>query len=459
MAAFAAGSSDFTARKIAQTILRLTCGATWLEIRIRTVFHAARLIRSKEELRMAGKIVLLVCDGLGDRPIPELDNKTPLEAARTPNLDRLAMRGISGLMHSLGRGMTPGSDTSHLNILGYDYREFYSGRGTIEVAGLGMELRHGDVALRGNMGTVDADLKIVDRRAGRITNTSPFTSLLDGLEIGGVKFIVRPGTAHRAGIIVRGEGLSSNVSDNDPHEPGLKVWEVKPKDKTPEAARTAAVLNQFLARSYEILDASEANKKRVAAGQPAANYLLIRGAGFSRHVPPFAERYFGMKACCIAGGGLYKGIGAFMGMTVLEVPGATALPDSDIRAKFTKVREALGDFDFVFVHVKAADSLGEDGNWKGKRDFIERIDEAAELLLDLPDALVAVTADHSTPCALCKHSADPVPVMIAGDSVRVDSVREYNERAVVAGGLGRLVGTDLMPELLNLVGRYKLVGA
>jgi len=409
---------------------------------------------------MASKVLLLVCDGLSDRPIPELDNKTPLEAARTPNLDRMAQRGISGLMHSLGRGMTPGSDTSHLNILGYDYHEFYSGRGTIEVAGLGMELRHGDVALRGNLATVDAELKIVDRRAGRITDTSPFTQLLDGMEVEGVRFIVKPGTAHRAGIIARGEGLSSNVTDNDPHEPGLKVWQVKPKDKTPEAARTADVLNKSLARAHEVLNSCEANKKRVDEGQLAANYLLIRGAGFYRHVPPFAERYFGLKACCIAAGGLYRGIGTFTGMKVLDmIPGTTALPNTDIRAKFTKAREMLSEYDFVFVHVKAADSLGEDGNWKGKRDFIERIDQAAELLLDLKDTLVAVTADHTTPCALCKHSADPVPVLIVGEGVRVDSVMQFGERAVASGGLGHLIGTDLMPELLNLIGKYKLIGA
>jgi 2,3-bisphosphoglycerate-independent phosphoglycerate mutase len=418
---------------------------------------------------MAGKILLLVCDGLSDRPIPELDNKTPLEAARTPNLDRLAERGISGLMHSLGRGLTPGSDTSHLNILGYDYREFYSGRGTIEVAGLGMDLRHGDVALRGNMGTVDAGLHIVDRRAGRITDTSPFTQMVNGVEIEGVKFIVRPGTAHRVGIVMRGEGLSNKISDNDPHslsesDPRAKEHKalaVEPLDQTPEAARTAAVLNKFLARAHEIFESSEANEKRIAENQLAANYLLVRGAGLYRHVPPFAERHEGLRACCIAAGGLYRGVGAYTGMTVLPLlPGTTALPNTDIRAKFTKAREMLlGEFDFAFVHVKAADSLGEDGKWKEKRDFIGRIDEAAELLLDLPGTLLAVTADHTTPCALCKHSADPVPVMIVGDGVRVDSVAQYGERAAASGGLGRLVGTDLMPELLNLLGRYKLVGA
>jgi len=408
---------------------------------------------------MAKKIVLVICDGLGDRPIADLGNKTPLEAAKTPNLDRLAELGITGLMNSLGRGMTPGSDTSHLNIMGYDYREYYSGRGTIEVAGLGMELREGDVALRGNIGTVDEDLKIVDRRAGRITDTSPFTRLLDGVEIDGVKFIVHPGTAHRAGIIMRGEGLSANITDNDPHEPGVKVLEVKPRDDTPEAARTAEVLNKFLALAHQVLNESEENKKRVAEGKLAANYLLVRGAGFYRHVPPFEKRY-GLRACCIAAGGLYRGIGAYLGMKILDVPGTTALPNTDIRAKFSKARDALGEFDFVFVHVKAADSLGEDGNWQGKRDFIERIDEAAELLLDLDNnTILAFTADHSTPCALCKHSADPVPLMIVGDGVRVDGVKQFGERAVASGGLGRLVGTELMPELLNLIGKYKLIGA
>jgi len=403
------------------------------------------------------RIVLVVCDGLGDRPVPELNHRTPLEAAKTPHLDALAARGITGLMHALGRGKTPGSDTSHLNILGYDYEQFYSGRGTIEVAGLGMELREGDVALRGNMGTVDEHLCILDRRAGRIRDTAPFARLLDGLEIEGVRFLVRPGTAHRLGIILRGEGLSAHITDNDPHEPGLEVWEVKPRDRSHEAARTATVLNRFLAKAHEILRESEENRRRVAEGQLPANYVLVRGAGFYRHVPPFEQRH-GLTACCIAGGGLYKGLGAYTGMKVIEVEGATALPNSDIRAKFRKTREMLAGYDFIFTHVKAADSLGEDGDWAGKRDFIERLDEAAELLLDV-DAIVCVTADHTTPCMLKKHSADPVPILMAGQGVRVDHVKEFGERAVMTGGLGRMVGTDVMPELLNLIGQYKLVGA
>ncbi|KPJ48311.1 MAG: phosphoglycerate mutase, partial [candidate division Zixibacteria bacterium DG_27] len=190
---------------------------------------------------MKSKVILLVCDGLGDRPIPALDFKTPLEAARTPNLDYVAGKGVCGLMYSLGPGLRPGSDTSHLNILGYDYHKYYSGRGPIEVAGLGMELKEGDVALRGNLGTVDENLIIVDRRAGRILDVSEFVKALDNLKIEGVKFLVKPGTAHRAGIIMRGEGLSNKITDADPHETGEKVHTVEPRDDSQEAKRTAEV--------------------------------------------------------------------------------------------------------------------------------------------------------------------------------------------------------------------------
>ena len=199
------------------------------------------------------KAMLIVMDGLGDRPIKELGGLTPLEAARTPNLDALAARGISGMMNAIGIGLRPGSDTSHLAILGYDIEKYYTGRGTIEVAGLGMDLEAGDVALRGNLGTVDDNSVVTDRRAGRITDTGPFVKDLDGLTYAGINLLVKPGTGHRAGVILRGPGLSSRISDNDPHEVGVKVHEVHPLDDSKEAAFTAKVLNHFLAEAHKIL--------------------------------------------------------------------------------------------------------------------------------------------------------------------------------------------------------------
>lgn len=407
---------------------------------------------------MKSKVILLVCDGLGDRPIPELDFKTPLEAAETPNLDYVAKRGICGLMYTLGPGLRPGSDTSHLNILGYDYHKYYSGRGTIEVAGLGMKLEEGDVALRGNLGTVDENLTIIDRRAGRIRDVSEFVRELDNLEIDGVKFLVKPGTAHRVGIIMRGENLSNKIADADPHETGEKVHTVEALDDSREARRTAEVLNKYLEKCHQILLQHPENERRQKEKKLPANYLLVRGAGFYKSVPPFSER-FGLKACCIAGGGLYKGIGAYLGMKILKVEGATALPDTNIDNKFDTVKDRLGEFDFFFVHVKAADSLGEDGNYLGKKEFIERIDRSLERLLSLDNTLLVVTADHSTPCSLKKHSADPVPICFYGLDVRTDSVTEFGERACAGGGLGRLTGSEVMPEIINILGLSDLVGA
>ena len=408
---------------------------------------------------MLAKAIILICDGLGDRPVKELDWQTPLEAAMTPNLDKLAGESVCGMMHTLGRGQRPGSDTAHLAIFGYDPDQYYSGRGPIEVAGLGMELRHGDVSLRGNLGTVDEKMVITDRRAGRIRVVEPLTKSLDGLEIDGVKFLVKAGTAHRAGVIMRGEGLSDAIIDADPHEPNVPIRTVIPTEDTPEADRTASVLNKFLAKAHEILKDHPFNQEREKTGDLPGNYLLVRGAGQYSEVPGFEERY-GLSACCIAGGGLYKGVGAFLKMDILDIPGATALPDSDIEAKFRTALESLQSYDFEFVHVKAADSLGEDGNAIGKRDFIERIDSAAKLFGRLPDnALLVVTADHSTPCVLCAHSADAVPIIFHGDGLRTDNVMAFNERACTEGGLGFLAGKDVMPEILNIMGRLHLIGA
>ena len=408
---------------------------------------------------MIEKVICVVYDGLGDRPIKEFGGKTPLEAANTPNFDAIAKKSLCGLMHTLGRGVRPGSDVSHLEIFGYTMDKYYTGRGPIEVAGLGMKLQEGDVAFRGNFGTVDKDWNILDRRAGRIRVVDEFTAAIDGIEIDGIKFIVKPGTAHRAGVIMRGKGLSANVSDADPHETGLPVATVVPTDNTKEAKFTADVLNKFFKKSYEILDKMTANKKRSDNGDFPANFLLLRGAGMYPSMPKFDEKY-GLKACCIAGGGLYKGIGAFLGMDIIEVDGTTALPDTNVKGKFEAALKAADDYEFVFVHVKATDSLAEDGNFNGKKEFIEKIDNALELLTNLSDdTLLVMTADHSTACELKAHTADPVPVVFCNPSVRIDGVTQMSERQFANGGLGFIKGKDIMPQILNLLGKLHLIGA
>src|SRR3989338_411390 len=406
----------------------------------------------------ASKVLLVSLDGLGDRPIPELKGRTPLEAAKKPNLDRLAKEGITGLMNTVAVGVRPGSDTSHLCMLGYDPKEYYTGRGPIEAAGVGIQLQAGDIALRGNFGTVDENLVIRDRRAGRILDVSGLCRALDGLEIRGVKFVVKAGTGHRAAVVMRGKGLSSRVSEADPHVAGAKVDEIRALDGSKEAQFTAQVLNEFMEKSHAALKAHPLNQQRAKEGKLQANFLLLRGAGVCPKIPSFGEKW-GLKGAGIAGGGLYKGIIHILGLKLIEVKGATGLPDTDVRAHVAAAREALKNHDFVFVHVKGTDVFGEDGDWMGKKEFIEKVDKGFAEVMDLKDVFIVVTADHSTACCFKAHTADPVPLVIRGAGVRVDDVKEYGERACAKGGLGRINGLQLLPILVDLLGRAKLYGA
>ena len=365
------------------------------------------------------------------------------------------------MMHTIRRGIVPGSDTAHLSLMGYDPYVYYSGRGPVEAAGVGFKQQDGDVAFRGNLGTVDEELIIKDRRAGRLRDVSPFVPDLQNIEIDGIKFFVEKGTAHRVVVVMRGEGLSSEITDIDPHVANTPVWQSQPKDPNDAAAlKTANALNKFTQITHEILAKNPENKKRIADGQLPANYILLRGGGMYKTVPPFQQQY-GLKAACVAGGGLYKGIGRLLGMDVVEVEGANALPDTNLEAKISKTISLTDDYDFVFLHVKAADSLGEDKKPVEKKEFIERIDGAAKIFtaLDFDETLLVVTADHSTPCNMGKHSADPVPVLYCTNGMRLDEVSQFNEIACASGGLGFFDGKDLIPQALNLTGQLGYFGA
>ena len=409
---------------------------------------------------MIKKALVFIMDGLGDRPIQEFYNQTPLEYANTPNFDKLCKESQCGLMYTLGRGKRPGSDTAHLSIFGYPIDEYYTGRGPIEAAGVGIELQEGDVAFRGNFGTVDNDWKVLDRRAGRIKDVTVFANALDGIEIDGIKFIVKPGSAYRAGVVMRGKGLSSNVSNADSHNAGDSVKEVVALDDTEEAKFTAGVLNKFMQKSYEILNNLEENKHREERGELKANFLLLRGAGIYPKLPKFTEKWGFEKACCIAGGGLYKGVGAFLGMDLINVPGANAQVDTNIEGKFNAAVEALKTYDFVFLHIKPTDSLAEDGNYIGKKEFIEKIDKYVSILNNVDDeTLIVVTADHSTACELKAHSADAVPILFHAKGIRNDKIEKFGERDCSKGSLGIIEGKDVMPNILNIMGKLPLIGA
>ncbi len=397
------------------------------------------------------KILLLVLDGLGDR---EYEGKTPLESAVHPNLDELSATGVNGLMYTIAPGVVPGSDTAHLAMFGYDPYKSYSGRGAYEALGAGIELKRGDVAFRCNFATMDSSGRVVDRRAGRIEDTHPLEPAIQKIKLAGANVIFRSTAKHRAVLVLRGAGLSRMVSDVDSHGLG-NVQKCMPLEK--RAAKTAKLVNDFVKRSHEVLEDAPFNAERRKRGLPEANVILLRGAGTLPEVESFQKRY-GMKGACIAGGAMYKGVARALGMDILDVEGATAGVDTNIEGKVKAAAMALDDsYDFVFLHIKGCDVMGHDGNFEGKSKFIETVDRRIDHLMARDDVVICVTGDHSTPCELKDHSADPVPLLIANCG-RTDGVRMFGEKPCASGSLGAIRGTDLMPILMGASNRARMFG-
>jgi len=401
------------------------------------------------------KALVLISDGLADRPVPELKKRTPLEVARKPNLDELAKSGICGMMDTIAPGVPPGSDTAHLALLGYDPYEVYTGRGPFEAAGAGIELRPGDIALRVNYATVDDKLVVKDRRAGRIQDTSELEADLKKIKLRGVETIFKSTVAHRAALVLRGKGLSHEVTDSDPHELEAKVQKIVAQTK--KASKTAKLLNQFTQKARRILKEHPLNQRRAKAGSLPANYLLLRGAGVAPDLEPFQEK-FGLKGSCVAAAALVKGVCRMIGMDIHEVTGATGGLDTDLDAKRKAVLKELKNHDLVILHVKGFDEAAHDGDFNGKIKLLERLDKTVGQLKNRVD-LVALVIDHTTPVSAREHAGDSVPVVISGPGVRTDDVQSYDERSAAKGGLGHIRGKDLMPILANLMGKLEKFGA
>lgn len=410
-----------------------------------------------------GKILIFICDGVADRPVTALAGKTPLEAARTANFDRLARLGENGLLDPIAPGVRAGSDTSHLALLGYDPYAYYTGRGPFEAMGVGMDVRPGDVAFRCNFATVEernGELVVMDRRAGRITEgTAELVAPLNGVELDGVKCYIKESTAHRAALVLRGDGLGAAVSDVDPHEEGAAVG--RAAGATPEDQKTAAVVNEFVKLSHEKLKGHAVNVAREKRGLPPANIILPRGAGLAPHIPPVTELY-GLTAAAVVEVGLIRGIARYCGLDVVPLPDTVnGGLDTDLAAFMEATAAALRKYDLVLANVKGPDVAGHDGDAAAKVAVIERIDAAAGPLLEgLPaGCCIALLGDHATPVAVRDHSGDPVPVVFGGPGVRADAVETFGERAAATGGAGRLRGLDLLPILLNLTSRAEKFGA
>ncbi len=403
-------------------------------------------------------MLMVVCDGVSDRPVKQFDNETPLQAAKKPAMDAIARNGISGIMDVIAPGVVPGSDTAHLALLGYDPYKVYTGRGPIEAAGAGIALRKGDVAFRCNFATSGDGQMVTDRRAGRIrSGTADLAKVLTGMKLDDVEVIFKEGSEHRAVLVLRGPGLDHRVSEVDPHS---EATILRSEPLVPSAEKTARLLNEFVRMSHEVLSDHKVNKEREREGLPKADIVLPRGAGSVGDIKPMSDR-LGLSCAGVAGVTLVKGLCRMVGMEVVDVPGATGGLDTDYMAKAEAALQSLDTHDFVLLNVKAPDIAGHDGDFRLKVQVVESIDMMlGRILKDLhEDVVVALTADHSTPISVRDHSADPVPVTVSGADSRIDSVRKYDEISAAAGALGRIRGMDLLPIMMGMANRSEKFGA
>ncbi len=371
------------------------------------------------------KIVLMVIDGLGGLPNPET-GKTELETANTSNLDKLATEGVCGLSDPVSPGITPGSAPGHLALFGYNPVSFNIGRGVLETLGVDFELRPDDVAARGNFCSVDEMGLVTDRRAGRISTErcTELCQLLDGLVIEGVETFVRPVKEHRFVAVFRGGDLAANISDSDPQQTGVAPLVVTAQ--SPGTNRMASIANQFMAQA-----------KAALAEHHPANMVLLRGFSKQPYFPTMGEIYK-LKPATIASYPMYRGLAKLVGMEVLET--GTIIED-----EFITLKQNYANYDFFFLHIKGADSAGEDGDFDRKVRVIEQVDKALSSLTILEPDVIVVTGDHSTPALLKEHSWHPVPVLLYSKWCRPDKVSEFSESACVSGGLGRFPATQIMP--------------
>lgn len=398
------------------------------------------------------KSLLVIADGLGGRPT-DIDGKTCLEKAKTPALDRLTERGAVGLMDPIKPGIRPGSDTSHLSIFGYDPEEYYTGRGVFEAAGIGMDVKPGDVCFRTNFATLNERGEIEDRRAGRIQEgqdkLEEALGELHSEEYPGVEVIFRASTEHRGALLLRGKDLGDKVTDTDPHQLGIVPPKAEGEDDPSQ--KTARVLNEVLEQAGEILVDHPFNKGRRREGELPVSTLLTRGAARYPHVPSVKEVY-GIDASVIAAGALYIGVAKIVGMEFKSAEGATGTLDSNILNKVKLARDEFGrGKDLVFVHFKGTDNASHDHDAPGKVQFIEKIDRTFAWLADhlnWDETHLAFAGDHTTPIQFGDHVADPVPVLFAGPNVRRDKIERFDEIACADGGLNRFSG-QLLPTLLS----------
>ncbi|RLF10912.1 MAG: phosphoglycerate mutase [Thermoprotei archaeon] len=417
------------------------------------------------------KLLYVILDGAGDRPNPQLGGKTPLQYADKPVIDELAKAGVTGLVYTVGEGIAPESDVAVLSILGYDPFKHHVGRGVLEALGANLEFRDGWLALRCNFATIDENLRILDRRCGRTLTTAEAHKLAEAVnsqvKLEEAEFTFRSTIGHRGVLVVRSlRGyLSSNITNTDPayEKVGLmgvakapsemKVSECKPLDDKPESALAAKLVNDFTLKAIQVLDKHPVNEERRRKGLLPANAILCRDASDSLPKLKPIEELYGLRMACLAEMPVERGIAVAAGMEVVPIPPMTGNPQVDYKLRAESALEALVKYDGVYVHLKGPDEPGHDGDPLRKAKSIEDIDKYFFSIvveeLDTSEVVLAVTADHSTPCTLKAHSDDPVPILVVGGGVEPDDVEAFDEDSCRRGALGVMRGVEIMPKLVE----------
>jgi 2,3-bisphosphoglycerate-independent phosphoglycerate mutase len=399
---------------------------------------------------MAGvcmKHIVLIGDGMADYPIRELGDKTVLEAADIPNMDRMALEGINGLATNVPDGMPAGSDVANMSILGYDPAKHYSGRAPLEAASMGIELDKNDVAFRCNLITIENG-NILDHSGGHIS-TEEASQLMQAIEdelSGDVLFY--PGISYRHLMVAQ---FGAEAICTPPHD----VIENPASNHMP-MRDSAEKLEELIRASWDILSEHPVNKKRIEEGKRPANSIWFWGQGYAPSMPSFEEMY-GLKAAVISAVDLIKGLGICGGMDVIEVPGATGYLDTNYVGKAEYALETLKDHDIVFVHVEAPDEAGHMGSLEAKIQAVEDFDsKVVGTILEGIDKMseecnVLVLPDHPTPIVVRTHTPDPVPFVIYPSFNKdADIVKTYSEDAAADGILSTVRGCDLIHTMLSL---------
>jgi 2,3-bisphosphoglycerate-independent phosphoglycerate mutase len=391
-------------------------------------------------IKTPSKIFLIVLDGVGGIPFKE--GKTELEYANIPNLDELAKKSVLGQTDPILPGITPGSGPAHLALFGYDPLKYQIGRGVLENLGLGVEVKKGDIAIRGNFCTLKDGL-IVDRRAGRIfteENKRLCSKLRKRIKkTEGVEILFTPGMEYRFALRLRGKGLEADVSDADPQTVGKPP--VVPMATNRESKKTAKIAEKIINLAKDVL--KDENR---------ANFILLRG--FSTLPPlPSMQELFRLNPAAIATYPMYKGLAKLVGMEVLKVNGMS------IADEIETLKKQYKEHDFFYFHVKKTDSYGEDGKFEKKVTVIEEFDRFLPEILSLSFDVLVITSDHSTPCLLKAHSWHPNPFLLYANTIIPDEQTAFSEHACTKGGLGRFFSVDAMSLMLGHALKLKKFGA